>query len=223
MTLPVTVAVLTGPGLAAAVEISRDDARRDAARELSKRMYAGHRPSLLGQLIGKVLEWVTAVLDRASQVAPGGVVGLITLVGLLLLALIAVRLRIGPLARSSTALFDADAAGRPMTAAEHRARADAFAAAEHWADAIRERMRAIVRDLEARGVLDRRPGRTAREVAEQAGAVLPGAAAELTEAAALFDEVWYGGRAATAAADTRMQASDARIRAARPILAGTTR
>jgi hypothetical protein len=59
-------------------------------------------------------------------------------------------------------------------------------------------MRAVVRELEVRGVLEPRLGRTADEVAAEAGAQVPGIGAPLRAAATIFDEVWYGGRPGTA-------------------------
>jgi hypothetical protein len=63
--------------------------------------------------------------------------------------------------------------------------------------------------LEDGGVLEPRAGRTAAEVAEEAGAALgdPTAAAQLASATRTFDEIWYGKRAATAADDALLRAT----------------
>jgi hypothetical protein len=122
---------------------------------------------------------------------------------------------VGPMGRREAtvpALFT----GHVRTAAEHRAAADAHSAAGRWADAVRERLRAVIRSLEERGVLDERPGRTADEAATDAGAVLPSSAAELRRAARHFDEVWYGGRTAGPESDALLRGLDERVRAARP-------
>ena len=105
--------------------------------------------------------------------------------------------------------------GGPVSAAEHRRRAAEFTAAGRLAEAIRERLRAIVRELEERAVLEPRLGRTADEVAAEAGAVLPDVAADLQRAARIFDEVWYGRVPATEAMDADVEAVDRRVRAAR--------
>ena len=63
---------------------------------------------------------------------------------------------------------------------------------------MRERLRAVVRELEALGVLDPRPGRTADEVAREAGTAVPEVADDLSRAVGVFAEVWYGGRPADA-------------------------
>src|SRR5450759_3433313 len=135
---------------AAAPPITRDGARRDAVRELSKQIYAGHHPSLIGRALAKVLEWISAAIDRAASVGPTGIVGLVVLLGLLVLAVVAIRLRIGPLARRHPVCRRCSVAG-------------ALAADGRWGEAGRERLRAIVRDPEGRGVLDPRPARTALE------------------------------------------------------------
>jgi hypothetical protein len=126
---------------------------------------------------------------------------------------VAVVRRVRPGARAGTrTLF----AGRVRSAAEHRAAADAAAAQGDWAEAVRERLRAVVRDLEERGLLDVRPGRTADEAAVLGGQVLPDVAADLRTAARVFDDVWYGGRTATADSDAQLRAVDDAVRAARP-------
>ena len=61
-------------------------------------------------------------------------------------------------------------------------------------------MRAIVRSLEERTLLDPRPGRTADEAAAEAGRPLPRHADRLRAAARTFDDVTYGGRTADEAA-----------------------
>ena len=82
-----------------------------------------------------------------------------------------------------------------MTAADYRAEAERFAAAQDWREAVRARFRAVIRELEQRGVLDPRPGRTAGEIAAEGGGAVPEIGNDLRRAARTFDEVWYGGRA----------------------------
>jgi hypothetical protein len=81
---------------------------------------------------------------------------------------------------------------------------------------VRERLRAVVRSLEERAVLDERPGRTADEAAAEAGRALPDCVAGLRAAAVLFDEVWYGGRPAGPASYAALRDLDAQVQAARP-------
>jgi Domain of unknown function (DUF4129) len=85
-------------------------------------------------------------------------------------------------------LFDAG----QLTAAQHRATAESYAVEGNWAAAIRHRLRAVARQLEETGVLNPAPGRTANELARDAGAALPHLADELSQAAMAFNDVTYG-------------------------------
>ena len=114
-------------------------------------------------------------------------------------AAVALVLARGRPARTGAATGAVLAPGRALTAAAHRERAAAAAAAGNYAEAVRERLRAVVRELEARGVLDPRAGRTAGDVARDAGLLVPALATPLRQGATVFDEVWYGGRSADAA------------------------
>jgi hypothetical protein len=93
-------------------------------------------------------------------------------------------------------LFDAG----QLTAAQHRATAESFAAEGNWAAAIRHRLRAVARELEETGVLTQVPGRTANELATDAGQALAHLAGELDQAATTFNDVTYGERPGTQAA-----------------------
>lgn len=202
-----------------ALDLDRDAARDLVREELSRREYdVAQGPTLL-RLIGRGLRRIGELLDSGAASVPGGRWGQLLLL-LLLVALVAVVLtRVGPLASrepARPALFD----GSPnLSAAQHRDLAEQAAAEQRWADAVRERLRAVVRDLEARGVLDPRPGRTAGEVARDAGAAVPAVADELRRAAIVFDEVWYGGRTADAASYATLVAVDEHVGQARMVVA----
>ena len=177
--------------------LTREQARDAAREELSRRQYEDAQPSLAVRLLGRLLREVGELLDRAAAAAPGGPLGLLLLVTLLVVLVAVVLAKVRPSARRRGAGSLFDGVGT-LTADQHRSRAEAAAARGEFADAVRERLRAVVRELEQRGVLDPRPGRTADEVAREAGAVVPEAAADLSRAARVFDEVWYGGRPADA-------------------------
>jgi uncharacterized protein DUF4129 len=83
--------------------------------------------------------------------------------------------------------------------------ADQLAASGRYAEAVRERLRAVVRDLIERGVLPHSPGWTVTELARAAGRARPQLASPLTAAVDVFSEIWYGLRPATAADDTAMR------------------
>jgi hypothetical protein len=176
-------------------QLSREQARDAAAQELTRRPYLEAQPPLLLRVIGRVLREIGALLERAAGATPAGPLGLLLLVVLVgaLIAVLLVKVRPQRSAADGAALFDG---GRPLSADDHRQRAEAAAQRGQYAEAVRERLRAVVRELESRGVLDPRPGRTADEVAREAGAVVPEVSDDLVQAARLFDEVWYGGRPA---------------------------
>jgi hypothetical protein len=204
------------------VDISRDDARDAAIRELAKPPYREHEPGLIHKAVSWLLERLGDLLALAGGSATNGFLGLLVLVVIAILAIVAVRLKLGPFAGTGTrreALF----AGRERTAAEHRRAAEAFAADGNWPEAIRERLRAVIRECEQRGVLDPRPGRTADEAAEEAGAALPDCAPGLRSSARIFDDVWYGGHTASAAMYAELRALDEAVQAARRAPVGANR
>src|SRR5690606_31612112 len=64
--------------------------------------------------------------------------------------------------------------------------ADELAAQGRFAEAVRERLRAIVRELVDRGVVDNRPGWTVTELAALAGSARPELLASLVAATDIF-------------------------------------
>lgn len=206
-----------------AAPVDRDEARRAAERELSKGIYHADEPGPVDRAANAVLEWVFRTIGRVAGVTPGGGLGLVVLLALVVAVAAVVLRQTGPVRRGHRIDTGTVELSGPLDAEEHRRRADAHAAQGRFAEAVRERMRAIVRELEARGVFDPRPGRTADEVAREGGAAVPAVAADLRTAATVFDEVWYGGRAATAQADAALRQADERIRRAQLTVAGAGR
>jgi Domain of unknown function (DUF4129) len=206
--------------LAAVAPVGRDEARRAAQRELSKGIYHQSEPGPLTRAFEAVIDWIDRFLDRLAAGAPGGSSGALVLLALVLVVAAVVVWRTGPIRRGARIRQPHVELSGDVGADEHRRRADEHAAAGRFAEAVRERMRAIVRELEIRGVLDPRPGRTADEVARDAGAAVPTIAADLRAAAGVFDEVWYGGRPATPQSDALMRHADDRVRRAPMVVAG---
>jgi len=206
--------------LAAVAPVGRDEARRAAQRELSKGIYHQSQPGPLTRAFDAVIDWIERFLDRLAAGAPGGSSGALVLLALVLVIAAVVVWRTGPIRRGARVRQPHVELSGDVGPDEHRRRADEHAAAGRFAEAVRERMRAIVRELEMRGVLDPRPGRTADEVARDAGAAVPTIAADLRAAAGVFDEVWYGGRAATPQSDGVMRQADDRVRRAPMVVAG---
>jgi hypothetical protein len=112
--------------------------------------------------------------------------------------------------------------GRDRSASDHRREAERLADAGAYAEAVRERLRAIVRDLQERGIVEDLPGRTADEIARDAGEALPSAAADLRTAARLFDDIWYGGRTADRGSYDRIVEVERVVRDARPGQGGSS-
>jgi hypothetical protein len=201
--------------------IGRGDGADRAARELLDPQYTDE--ALLDRLYRYFDQFLGDLMDG---VAGGGTAGGIIAAVLIVLILLAVATLVGWQLRKTSrrnamtagALFGA----RTTTAAEHRRTAERLASEGHWSEAVQERLRAIARDMEERALVDGMPGRTADELAAEAGAALPDFAAELTAAARSFDEVAYGGVAGTRGAYETMAALDERLRLARPVPMGGT-
>jgi hypothetical protein len=100
--------------------------------------------------------------------------------------------------------------------------ADELAAAGRYAEAVRERLRAMLRSLIERGLLPSSPGWTVMELVRAGGRARPSLVEPLDAAARIFSEIWYGLRPATADDDAAMRrhaAAVAALVAAEPIAA----
>ena len=177
-----------------AIDIDRDAAHEAAQRELAKPIYPK------ASLTERLADWLDELLYRIVQegsTLPGGWFTISVLLIILAVAIV-VAVRIARRTMRTNrggehALFDM----HELSAAQHRATAEQYAAAGNWAAAIRHRLRAVARQLEEDGVLDPVPGRTATELAKDAGTAVPNLAAELRQAANAFNDVTYGERPGT--------------------------
>jgi hypothetical protein len=209
-----------GPVLEVPVEPDAPTARRWAEIELSDPVYQD-RPNLLETVLRWLGERFADLQVTATDVDPRTAAVVVSLV--VAVAVVVALLVAGPVRRArreqraSVDVFGDDT----RTAAELRASADALAAAGDWSGAVLDRFRAVLRSLEERVVLEDRPGRTAHEAAQEAGDRLPGCAADLTDAARLFDDVCYGDALAEAADDAALRDLDHRVAAERPVTALT--
>lgn len=197
------------------VTVPREAARRAAEHELSRPVYHQDDPGPIRQALNWFWERVSDLSSAASDAAPGGTVGLVVIVLAIIALIVALRMRLGALRRTptgDTGLFDEG----PRSADDHRAAAETHAAAGRWSEALQERMRAVVRSLEERALLDPRPGRTADEAAGEAARTLPRRTDALHAAARAFDEVTYAHRPADAAAYARLRDLDTEIQADTP-------
>lgn len=83
--------------------------------------------------------------------------------------------------------------------------ADRLAAEGRFAEAVRERLRGMVRRLVASGAVEQRPGMTVTELTEAAARNAPPVDPTLRAAGAIFSELWYARRTASAEHDRRMR------------------
>jgi hypothetical protein len=192
--------------------ITRDGAQQEAHRELSKPIYhRGGEP-----LAVRAVKWFGHLVDRilgaAARHAPAGGPGALALVLLVVVIVVVILVwRVG-VPRRAASIGAILSPSRAMSAADHRALAVRAADDGDLHVAVIERMRAVARELEERGILDPRPGRTATELTNEAASRLPDATAMLRSAAAAFNAVAYGDAAATAAQLASVVAADDLVR-----------
>ena len=177
-----------------ALDVDRDAAHEAAQRELAKPIYPK------ASLTERFTDWLQDLLYRIAQEGsqlPGGWFTISVLVIILAVAIvIAVRIARRTMRTNrggERALFDS----HELTAAQHR-------------------VRAIARQLEEDGVLDPVPGRTATELAKDAGATIPDLAGELSQVAIAFNDVTYGDRPGTGSAYRMIADLDGHLRSRGP-------
>jgi uncharacterized protein DUF4129 len=198
-----------GPG------IGRRAAQQLARAELAKPEYH-HHVSLVEAVILAVLHFLARVVNAASGAVPGGWWALVALAALAVLVTAGVLNWIGPLAQAHRGSGPLAAEGQPRTARDHRQEAQRLAGAGDYTAAIIECVRAIAAELEERGMLPARIGRTADELAAEAGRALPAHAGALRDAALRFDEIRYGQRPGSRAGYERLSELDRQIMASAP-------
>jgi hypothetical protein len=201
------------------IDIDRDAAHQAAQAELGKPMYV---KASAGQ---QFMDWLNEVLYRLLQktaTVPGGWITTTVMAILLVIAVIAVihvsRRTMRTKRGGDYALFEA----AQLTAAQHRATAEGYAAEGNWTAAIRHRLRAVARQLEETRILEPAPGRTANELATDAGAALPHLTGELSQAATAFNDVTYGEQPGTQAAYQMIADLDDHLRTRAPAAVSAT-
>lgn len=100
---------------------------------------------------------------------------------------------------------EADDALPDRPAASFTSLADQYAAAGRYAEAVRERLRGMVRELVDAGVITHHPEWTVTELARAAVATAPPTGPALDGATTTFSDIWYGQRPATVEHDLRMR------------------
>ncbi len=174
---------------------------------------ARHELSQLARL--PLWERALEVIFRGLAGSGAGQAVLIVLAVLILLLVVVVLAAAAPRAGRRGRAGGGVLGGKQQTAAGYRVQAARLAEAGDFSGAIVEGVRAVAAELTERGVLMQKAGRTANEVAAEAGAELPALAGGLRSAARLFDDVRYGGRAGTAAGYELVIRVDAQVRTVR--------
>jgi hypothetical protein len=196
---------------------------------LSGRPLIGRRP---GQILGRrelaeVSFWQRILSDlghlftASRNAVPGGWFGLIVfgvlIIGLIVVILTWARPSAGRRIRAGAVLADS-----ARTARDYRRSAARFAEGGDFSAAIVDGVRAIAAELDERGILAPRLGRTADELAAEAGAELPDLADDLRAVTRMFDEVRYGDRPGTETGYQQVARVDASVRTA-PVTVGEPR
>lgn len=199
--------------------IDRGPAQRLARQELGRSVY---RPSGLRRELNAIGRWLNSILGSGSGGGPRHVQwwAAAALAAVAVLVIAGVFYWLGSPRRSSRRRAASVLGSSQLSAADNRRNSEQLAASGDLAGAIVERVRAVAAELEQRGVLLPRPGRTASELATEAARSLPatslaGGAAALHHAARLFDDVRYGDRAGTLAGYEQVRDLDAAIMSAR--------
>jgi hypothetical protein len=192
--------------------VDRDAAHDAAQRELSKPIYP--KESIERRFSDWLDDFIYRLVMKGSSI-PGGWLTIAVLVTLVVVAVV-VAVRIARRTMRTSGSADHQLFGiAEFSAAEHRATAERFAAEGDWAAAIRHRLRAVARQLEESGVLNPVPGRTANELARDAGQSVPELRSDLASAATSFNDVTYGEQPGTESAYRRIADLDERLRSRR--------
>ncbi len=209
------------------VDVSSDQARQLAIQELSKSQY--HRNSLFSPPSAQPSTAVPSPPPAQPKQPPTPshaltVVLVILAIFILVVVVLLIVRRLGKPRTEKKSKEKTAKRGDPSGAVEevltgaaaHRRDAERAAATGNWAEAIRERFRAVIATLDERGLLPERADRTADEAAHDAGAILPAHAGVLAAAARAFDEVEYGEYVGTPEAYTVISEVDELVRTEQP-------
>ena len=195
------------------IDIDRDAAHQAALEELKKPIYS--KGSVEQQIVDWLNEQIYRLLQKTSSLPGGWLTATVLFILLAIAVIVAVRI-VRRTMRTNRGgdhlLFEST----QLTAAQHRATAENYAAEGNWAAAIRHRLRAVARQLEETGILNPAPGRTANELARDAGAALPHLDGELSQAATAFNDVTYGEQPGTQSAYQMIVDLDDHLRSRAP-------
>lgn len=181
----------------AAPPLDPDEARGRVLEELSKSEY-DDSPGFIQWLLGTIEKWLMDVLDGidGSSTTQAGIAVLLLL--LLGAAVFLVLRRTGLVRRSHALSVTARLDAEPVLgAAQLRQAAHESIAAGRLDDGTVLALRALVRDLEERTLLEVAAGMTAHEAAHRAASSFPELRGRLLRGADAFDTAAYSRRQAT--------------------------
>lgn len=178
------------------IDVDRDAAHQAAQDELNKPIYS--KPSAGQQFNDWINELLYRLLQKTASIPGGWFTAMVLLILLVVAVVVAIRIIRRTMRSKSGGDYQLFEAGQ-LTSAQHRATAEGYAEEGNWTAAIRHRLRAVARQLEETGVLNPAPGRTANELARDAGSALPYLIGELAQAATAFNDVTYGEQPGTQA------------------------
>lgn len=182
---------------AAPPALDPDEARSRIREELAKSEYDDSE-GFVAWLLRVIEEWLVSLVEGidGSSAAQGGIAIALALV--LGAAVVLVLRRTGLIRRGATLGVDAALDAEPVLSAhELREAARAAITSQRFDDATVLALRALVRDLEVRTLLDVTDGMTAHEAAAAASRPFPDLTGRLQLGADAFDTAAYSHRSAT--------------------------
>lgn len=207
----------TGP-----VHVDPDDARERIHRELSKPEYH-EGEGFLAWLLRTIEEWLQDLVGGIDGGSGTGIAIAVVVAILVVVAVVLLARRSGLLRRSSALAARTALTAQPELSGEQlRDSARAAAAEQRPDDAVVLGLRALVRDLEERTLLDVSAGMTAHEAADGAARSFPELRTRLAMAAGAFDTAAYSRRSPTDKQVEDVLRLAEYMAQATPDLAGTT-
>ncbi|PVE18592.1 DUF4129 domain-containing protein [Arthrobacter sp. Bz4] len=195
-----------------------EEARGWLEDELAQGRYQEAEPNFLERIATTILEWLGSIFAdlRPLEAGPGTLLLALGAAVVIAAAVWLVKPRLNARnKRARTGVFSGDTV---RTAQEHRGLAAAAAGSREWDIALTERLRAVIRSAEERGIIDRQPGRTAGETGVQLRAAFGAIGADTLWLADRFNEVHYGNLPAHESDYQRATAVDVLLATARPDL-----
>lgn len=183
---------------AAPPPLDPDEARSRTLEELSKPEY-DDSPGFIAWLLGVIEDWLMSVLDGidGSSATQAGIAVLV-LIALFAVVFLVLR-RTGMIRRGHALAVVSELDAEPvLSGAQLRDSAREAIDAGRLDDGTVLALRALVRDLEERTLLDVSAGMTAHEAAAQSAVPFPELRGRLQRGAVAFDTAAYSHRAATA-------------------------